>query len=72
MNKTFYTTLSTSIFTTSAIAGSVSFNAPVSPALVEEQAGAMGGSGMWLIPLLAIALIFLVMNKPASCGSLCD
>ena len=46
----------------SAIAGSVAYVAPAAPVMVEE-APAMGGSGMWLIPLLAIALIALAMNN---------
>ena len=45
-----------------AFAGSVAFDAPVSPVLIEEQSGSMGGSGLWLIPLLAIALIFLAVR----------
>lgn len=45
-----------------AIAGSVAYVAPISPEIVEEQSGSMGGSGLWLIPLLAIALIFLAVR----------
>ena len=41
-----------------AYAGSVAYVAPISPVIVEEP-GSMGGSGLWLIPLLIIALIFL-------------
>ena len=56
-----------------AFAGSVAFEAPVSPVLIEEQAGSMGGSGLWLIPLLAIALIFLAVrgSSTKTCTSLC-
>lgn len=46
-----------------AFAGSVAMVAPVEMEMVAEEAGSMGGFGMWLIPLLAIALIFLVMNN---------
>lgn len=46
----------------SAFAGAVAYVAPVEMEMVAEEAGSMGGSGMWLLPLLAIALIFLVMN----------
>jgi len=53
-------------FASSAFAGSVAYVAPVSPEMIVEEAGTMGGSGMWLIPLLAIALIFLAMGD--SCG----
>ena len=42
---------------TAANAGSVAFVTPVSPVMVEEQTGSMGGSGLWLIPLLLIALV---------------
>ena len=40
-----------------ANAGSVAFVTDVSPVMVEEQTGSMGGSGLWLIPLLLIALV---------------
>ncbi len=43
-----------------AFAGSVAFVAPVSPEIVVEETGSMGGSGFWLIPLVLIALILLV------------
>jgi len=49
----------------SAYAGSVAFVAPVVSDMVVEEPGSMGGSGMWLLPLLAIALIFLVMKQPS-------
>ena len=48
-----------------AFAGSVAMVAPVEMEVVAEEAGAMGGSGMWLLPLLAIALIFFVMQDDA-------
>ncbi len=47
----------------SALAGAVAYTAPAAPVVVAEPA-AMGGSGMWLIPLLAIALIALAMSRP--------
>lgn len=50
------------VFASSAFAGAVAFIAPVVPEMVVEESGSMGGSGMWLLPLLAIALIFLVMQ----------
>ena len=43
-----------------AFAGSVAYVAPAAP-MIEEPA-TMGGSGMWLIPLIAIALIALAMS----------
>lgn len=46
-----------------AYAGSVAYVAPVVPEVIEESTGSMGGSGMWLIPLLVIALIALAMNN---------
>ncbi len=48
---------------TAAIAGSVAYVAPVVTEMVQEESGSMGGSGLWLIPLLAIALIFLVTSS---------
>ena len=48
-----------------AFAGAVTYVAPAVPEVVMEEAGSMGGSGAWLIPLLAIALIALaVSNNP--------
>ena len=49
-----------------AFAGSVAFVAPISPEMVVEETGSMGGFGLWLIPLLAIALILLVMKDNGS------
>lgn len=49
-----------------AYAGSVAYVAPVVPEIIEESTGSMGGSGMWLIPLLVIALIALAMNTKSS------
>ena len=46
-----------------AFAGSVAMVAPVEMEMVAEEAGSMGGSGVWLIPLLAIALIALAVKK---------
>lgn len=43
-------------------AGSVAYVAPVESVIVEET-NSMGGSGMWLIPLLLIALIALVASS---------
>ena len=50
----------------SAFAGALAFEAPVLPEMIVEESGSMGGSGMWLIPLLAIALIFLMMKDTSS------
>ena len=53
----------TAAFTAAAstvFAGSVAMVAPVEMEMVAEETGSMGGSGLWLLPLLAIALIFLV------------
>jgi len=47
---------------TAAIAGSVAYVAPVVPEVIEEE-GSMGGSGLWLIPLIAIALILLATSS---------
>ena len=49
-----------------AYAGSVAYVAPVVPEVIEEASGSMGGSGMWLIPLLLIALVMLVANNNSS------
>ena len=43
-----------------AFAGSVAMVAPVEMEMVAEEAGCMAGSGMWLLPLLASELVFLV------------
>jgi ABC-type enterobactin transport system permease subunit len=49
-----------------AFAGSVAFVAPVSPEMVVEETGSMGGSGLWLIPLILIALIFFAGQNGSS------
>ena len=49
-----------------AFAGSVALVAPVEMEMVVEETGSMGGSGLWLLPLLAIALIFFVMQDNGS------
>lgn len=59
-------TAALAVTATSAFAGSVAFVAPVVPEMVVEETGSMGGSGLWLIPLIAIALIFLVMQNDSS------
>lgn len=46
-----------------AYAGSVAMVAPVEMEMVVEETGSMGGSGMWLIPLLIIALLVLAMGE---------
>lgn len=47
-----------------AFAGSVAMVAPVEMEMVvAEETGSLGGSGMWLIPLIAIALIVLVTQQ---------
>lgn len=63
MFKTLGISMAAALSAASAFAGSVAFEAPVEPMMIEEQ-GSMGGSGLWLLPLLAIALIFLVMKSP--------
>ena len=45
------------------MAGTVAYVAPEVPVVVEETGGSMGGSGLWLIPLIAIALIALAMSN---------
>ncbi|MCK4861053.1 MAG: hypothetical protein KAS85_03960 [Rhodobacteraceae bacterium] len=47
----------------SAFAGAVAYVAPIMPEMIVEEPGSMGGSGLWLIPLILIALIFLVGQK---------
>ena len=63
MNKRFLGTLSVlTIAATSTLAGSVAYVAPVETVIAEES-NSMGGSGLWLLPLLAIALIFFVSQS---------
>jgi len=61
--KLFALTAAAVAFASNAIAGTVAYVAPAAPVMVEEPAGSMGGSGMWLIPLIAIALIALAMSS---------
>ena len=56
----------TSILTaaaSTAFAGAVSYVAPIMPEMVVEETGSMGGSGLWLIPLILIALIIFAGQK---------
>ncbi len=62
--KLFALTAAAVAFASNAIAGTVAYVAPAAPVMVEEPAS-MGGSGMWLIPLIAIALIALAASRPA-------
>ncbi len=50
------------VVTTNVIAGTVAYVAPVEAVIVEET-DRMAGSGLWLIPLLAIALILLLTQS---------
>jgi len=54
-------TLAASLAATSAFAGAVAYVAPVAPVMMDEPTGSMGGSGAWIIPLLAIGLICLAV-----------
>lgn len=57
-------TVTAAALATSATAGTVTFDAPVEPdVIVVEDPGSMGGSGVWLIPLLAIGLIALAVSS---------
>lgn len=46
-----------------AFAGAVTYVAPAAPVVMMEPTGSMGGSGAWIIPLLAIALIALAVSN---------
>ena len=69
-DETYCSNFRLTVAASSAFAGTLAFDAPVLPEMIVEEAGSMGGSGLWLIPLLAIALIFLVMKDGSSdpCG----
>ena len=53
------------VASTAAVAGNAVFEAPMEPVVMveEEPAGSMGGSGAWLIPLLAIGLVALAVSQ---------
>lgn len=59
-------TAAASIAASAAFAGEVAYMAPAEPEVVMEQEDTMGGSGSWLIPLLAIALIALAVSNSNS------
>ena len=63
MFKVVHLALAGAFASTAAVAGSVAFVAPVVPEMIVEEPGSMGGSGLWLIPLLLLALVFLVTQK---------
>jgi len=60
--KLFTLTAAAVLAATNAFAGAVAYVAPAAPVVIEQPAQ-MGGSGMWLIPLLGIALIALALRK---------
>ena len=59
----FALTTAFTVAASSVFAGALAFEAPVLPEMIVEEFGAMGGSGLWSIPLLLIALIFLLVRK---------
>lgn len=64
MSKKFFGIVATlAVAATGAIAGAVAYVAPAAPVMVEEPSGSMGGSGMWLLPLIAIALIAVAIGS---------
>lgn len=52
-----------------AFAGSIAYVEVYNPGFIVPESGSMGGSGVWLLPLLAIALIFLVSNGSEQRGN---
>jgi hypothetical protein len=57
------------IFAGTAYAGNLVFEAPVEAEVESEPAGSMGGSGAWLIPLLAIGLVALAVSSSDDAAS---
>ena len=55
-------TTALSAVASTAFSGAVAYVAPVEMEMITEEAGSMGGSGAWLIPLIGIALIFLLVK----------
>jgi hypothetical protein len=52
------------VASTAAVAGNSIFETPEEPIVtVDDAPAAMGGSGAWLIPLLAIALVALAVSQ---------
>ncbi|MBL4873604.1 MAG: hypothetical protein JKY41_09475 [Rhodobacteraceae bacterium] len=65
MFKVFNIALAGILAASTATAGTITYVAP--EVITIEEPSRMGtGSGMWLIPLLAIALILLVANNPVA------
>ena len=56
-------TFALTVAATAAFAGAVAYVAPIMPEMVVEEPGSMGGSGLWLIPLILIALVFFAGQK---------
>jgi hypothetical protein len=62
--KTIMLTAAAVLAANAAFAGNLIMEAPEEPVVMEEKpAGSMGGSGAWLIPLLAIGLIALAVSQ---------
>ncbi len=56
-------TAAASIAASAAFAGELAYVAPAEPEVMMEEESSMGGSGAWLIPLLAVALIALAVSS---------
>lgn len=57
--KKFFATLVALASATSATAGTLVYTPPVDAVIIEEAAPMGSGSGVWLIPLLLIGLIYI-------------
>ena len=60
MKKVILTSIAALMMAGAVNAGSVAYVAPAEPVMV-DQSEPMGSSGAWIIPLVAIALIALVL-----------
>ena len=60
MKKVYAGVAALMIGASSAFGGNATMEAPMEPMI--EEPDAMGGSAMWIIPLLAIGLIALAMS----------
>jgi len=78
--KLIFLTSALTITASAAFAGPIAYSTQSVPDSLVADAGTMGGAGLWLIPLLAFALLFLLVDdsdggrrgKPDICNKALD
>lgn len=70
--KLFTLSSALTVAASSVFAGPIAYSTQNLPESIVDEAGSMGGAGLWLIPLLAFALLFLVVKDGGSGPVVCE